>query len=241
VARKNTTPPPADQDAILNLPPLDPEAERKKRQALRPLGWGKLTHPSQEPTGKTPSLLPSITAPEIQTRGPQMLEDGKSFIQDGVRYFPLSAAATAAQAPRSTLLEWIKKGTKFNGRPLQTYHFAPANRYFLSEESIIRAANRFIRWPSQQPAGPVTIGDTDDQHGYVGLTDAARSIGVDHRTVWLWATQGKAPTDEQPSVIKCPASDQYYIHERDVSRLKKLIPRAGLKRGRRPNASLHPD
>jgi hypothetical protein len=157
-----------------------------------------------------------------------------------VRYVPLSSAAPIIQAPRSTLLEWIKKGTQFDGKPLDSTYLAPANRYFLSEDSIHRAANRFIKWPSKKPSGNVTIGETDDEHGYISLAKAAQNIGVDHRTMWLWATQGKAPSDDPPDVIKCPASDQYYIRESDVSRLKKLVPRSGLKRGRRPQSSPHP-
>src|SRR6185437_12299758 len=122
---------------------------------------------------------------ELQAEGKVvMLEDGKSFIQDGVRYFPLSSAAPLAQAPRSTLLHWIKKGAKFDGQPLQTFYFAPANRYYISEDSIHRAANRFVKWPSQEPAGPVTLGETRDQSGYIGIGEAARTLGVDHRTIW---------------------------------------------------------
>jgi hypothetical protein len=186
-----------------------------------------------------PALVPKIEPSETKTQGRKMDEQGdKVFIQDGVRYFPLSAAAPVAQAPASTLLDWIKKKTQFNGRPLESYHFAPANRYFLSEDSIERAANRFVKWPSEEPAGPVTIGETKDEHGYIGLTDAARTVGVDHHTMWRWATKGTAPTDEPIQVIKCPASDQYYVRGKDVSRLKKLVPRSGLRRGRRPQLAL---
>jgi hypothetical protein len=170
-----------------------------------------------------------------------MLEDdGKSFIQNGVRYFPLSSAAPVVQAPPSTILHWIKKETKFEGRPLNSYHFAPANRYFLSEESIERAANRFMEWPSQKPAGPVTIGHADDESGYVRLQEAAQTIRVDHHTMWRWATRGTAPIDEPLHVIKCPATDQFYIRESDVSKLKELVPRSGLRAGRRQLANPHP-
>jgi hypothetical protein len=168
-----------------------------------------------------------------------MLEDG-SFVQNGVRYFPLSAAAPRAQAPPSTILHWIKKETKFGGRPLDSYHFAPANRYYLSEESIGRAANRFIKWPSREPAGPVTVGHADDQSGYVRLQEAAQTLGVDHHTIWRWATKGTTPTDEPLDVIKCPATDQFYICEADISKLKKLVPRSGLRAGRRQSPTPRP-
>jgi len=168
----------------------------------------------------------------------RMLDYEKSFIQDGVRYFPLSAAAPVIQAPAPSLLHWIKKQTKFEGRPLQSYYFAPANQYFISEESIDRAASRFIKWPSQEPAGPVTLGEKRDQSGYIGLTDAAQTIGVDHHTMWRWATKKTAPTGEPLDVIKCPASDQLYIRQKDITALKKLVPRSGLRAGRRPQTGL---
>lgn len=183
--------------------------------------------------------VPTPTLPTIEATKPpdrerrRMLDYEKSFIQDGVRYFPLSAAAPVIQAPASTLLHWIKKETKFDGEPLQGYYFAPANQYFISEESIDRATNRFINWPSQEPAGPVTLGEQRDQSGYIGLTDAAQTLGVDHHTMWRWTTKGTAPIDEL-DVIKCPASDQYYIRQKDVAALKKYVPRSGLRAGRRP-------
>jgi hypothetical protein len=162
-----------------------------------------------------------------------MLDQTKSFIQDGIRYYPLSVAAPIVQAPPSTLLDWIKKETKINGQPLRGYYFAPANRHFISEESIERAANRFIKWPSEEPAGPVTLGEKRDQTGYIHLPEAAREIGVHHHTLWRWTTKETRPTDKPLDVIKDPASDQLYIQQKDVSALKKLVPRGGLRAGRR--------
>jgi hypothetical protein len=169
-----------------------------------------------------------------------MLDEAKSFTHDGERYYPLSLAAPVIQAARTTLVQWINKKTKFDGRPLQTYYFAPANRHFISEESINRAANRFIRWPSEEPAGPVTLGEKRDQSGYVGLSDAARTLGVDHHTIWRWTTKGTAPTDRPLDVIKDPASDQLYILQKDLALLKKLVPRSGLHAGRRSHPALQP-
>lgn len=181
----------------------------------------------------------TVEPAETQTHEQEMVE-GDSIVfkngtlfKAGVPYRPLAAAAPLAQTHRTTLLNWIKNKTEFAGRPLQSYHFPPANRYFVSEESISRAANRFIKWPSQEPAGPVTIGETKDKNGYIGISKAARTLGVDHHTMWLWTTHGTAPTDKPLDVIKDPASEQLYIREREITRLKKLIPRSGLKRGRR--------
>lgn len=204
---------------------LRAEIDRRARQLAYPEFSGHSTQPR------------AIEPSETKHHERWMVDYDKSFIQEGVRYFPLSVAAPAIQAPRSTLVHWINKKAKFDGQPLQTYYFAPANQLFISEDSIQRAANRFIKWPSKEPAGRLTIGETNDQSGYIGLTDAARTIGIDHHTMWRWATKGTAPTDKPLDVIKCPASDQYYIREKDVSLLKKLVPRAGLRAGRRPHAN----
>jgi len=188
-----------------------------------------------------PALVPKIDPSETKTQGRKMLEQAeKAFVQDGITYFPLSTAAPRAQTHRTTLLNWIKNKTEFAGRPLQSYHFAPLDSYFVSEESIERAANRFVKWPSQEPAGPVTIGETKDQSGFLPMPDAARIIRVSPRTMWLWASQGKAPTDKPLDIIKCTASDYFYIRETDVHRLKTFIPRSGLQRGRRPQLNSHP-
>lgn len=187
-----------------------------------------------------PALVSKIEPSETKTQGEKMAEQtDKVFVQDGVRYRPLPLAAHLAQAPRQTLLNWIKNKTEFAGRPLQSYYLAPVDRYFVSEESIQRMADRFVKWPSQEPAGPVTIGQTKDQGGFLAMSDAARIIGVSPRTMWLWASQGKAPTDKPLDIIKCTTSDHFYIREQDAYTLKKLIPRSGLQRGRRPQASLH--
>lgn len=199
-------------------------------------------NPELEAPLEAPVFLPAsyaIEHPEpTNNERLQMLDKRKSFTHEGVRYFPLSAAAPVIQAPRSTLVHWINKQTKFDGRPLQIYYFAPANRYFISEESIVRAANRFIKWPSQEPAGKVTLGEQRDQSGFIGFTEAARILGVDHHTIWRWLIKGTAPTDEPLDVVKCPAADQYYIRQKDVKALKKFVPRAGLRSGRRPQPTL---
>lgn len=178
----------------------------------------------------------AIPNPEPQNNDQQMLDYSKSFVQDGVRYFPLSVAAPVVQAPAPTILHWIKNETKFGGEPLQSYFFAPSNQYFIGEDSIERAANRFIKWRKGKPAGPagpVTLGHTKDKSGFIGLSEAERILGVSKRTMYLWATLGKAPTDKQPEVIQCPSSEHFYIREKDVYALKKLIPRSGLPLGRR--------
>jgi hypothetical protein len=154
------------------------------------------------------------------------------FIAGGVRYFPLSLSAALAQAPETTIRDWIKKRNKFDGKVIKT-HISPTKGLYVSEESVHRMAHRFMKWPSQKPAGRVILGETSDQSGYIGLTDAARTIGVERHTIWRWTTKGTAPTDKLLDVIKCPASDQFYIGEKDVSELKNLVPRTGLRRGRR--------
>jgi len=164
----------------------------------------------------------------------------RSFIKGGIPYFPLSFAAPLAQVPETTLRDWIKKKTKIGGRAIHT-HTSPANGIYISEESVTRIANRFIKWPSQEPAGAVTIGETDDQTGYIGLTDAAQTLRIERHTLWRWATKGTAPTEKPLHIIKCPASEQFYISEKDVTHLADLVPRSGLQRGPRPQPHPSPE
>jgi hypothetical protein len=204
---------------------------------------GRLTNPSIEANFRKIEKVFQAWHTSKPSSGGPMLDYGKSFVQDSVRYFPLSAAVSVVQAPPPTILNWIKNDTTFNGEPLQSLYFAPANQYFISEESIERAANRFIKWLNEKPpgepagpggpAGPVTLGHTKDKSGFIALSEAERILGVSKRTMYLWATQGKAPSDKQPEVIQCPSSEHFYIREKDVYSLKKLIPRSGLPRGRR--------
>jgi hypothetical protein len=201
-------------------------------------------------------VLPHTAEPQTETRtARQMIEDEyalqlgrslaqKTIIKGGTRYFPLSFAAPLTQAPETTIRDWIRKDTKFDGKPIKVYT-SPANGLYVSEDSVRRMALRFIKWQkgrSAGPSGPVSIGETDDQSGYISLPDAARTIGVGHNTLWRWATTPTAtpPSGTSLDVIKCPASDQFYIRERDVSELRKHIPRSGLSRGPRPQLAPQP-
>lgn len=161
----------------------------------------------------------------------------EEFIKDGVRYQPLTLAAQAAQAPRQTVLNWIKSGTKFEGKPLQSYYLSFVDRYFVAEESIQRMARRFIEWPSTKPVQGIYIGKGKDQSGFISTPEAARILEVSPRTVWLWASQGKAPTTQAIDVVRCTTSDRFYIREKHVYQLKKLLPKSGLRRGPRAQAS----
>jgi hypothetical protein len=191
--------------------------------------YDQKTKPALIPAAEPPSIVPENHVER------QMREQAKkSFVQNGVRYWPLSFAAPLAQAHRTTILHWVKNKTEVAGKPIQSYYFAPSDQYFISDESIKRAAARFIKWPSQEPAGPVTLGETTDRSGYIGLPEARGILGISNRTMYLWATQGKAPTDRPLDIIKDPISDHLYIREKDVYDLKKRIPRSGLQRGRRP-------
>lgn len=186
-------------------------------------------------------LPPSLPHPELANEVRKMVEvEKRLFIKDDIRYVPLALAAKLAQAPRQTMLNWIKNKTEFSGRPLQSYYLAPVDRYFVSEESIQRIAERFVKWPSQEKAAPVTLGETRDQSGFLTMSDAARIIGISPRTMWLWASQGKAPTSSPLDVVKCTTSDHFYIREKNVRELKKLVPRSGLQRGRRSHILPNP-
>lgn len=200
-----------------------------------------LKPPGDGDSAITPAPARVIEPPEPQKHEPDMAQDDNiiikpdgTLIKGGVPYRAVAEAAPEAQAHRTTVLRWIRDDAKFEGRPLQSYYFGPAHTYFISEESIQRLANRFVKWPSLEPARAVTLRETKDKSGFIGMSEAADIAGVSRRTMWLWVSQGKAPTDKPLDVIQCPASDHFYIREKDAYDLKKLIPRSGLQRGRRP-------
>jgi hypothetical protein len=181
-----------------------------------------------------------VAHPFTKTDVAKMVEDDRIIKKHGTRYLPISLAASLAQVPRTTLSTWIRAKVKFQGRALQTYDSRTTRRSYLAEESVQRVANRFVKWPSKQPAGALRIGETKDKSGYVGIAKAARTIGIDHHTLWLWITQGNAPTENPLDVVKCAASDQFYMSEKSIADVTKVVPRSGLQRGRRSRMTTQP-
>jgi len=206
-------------------------------------------YPLNEPAPERPQIetvspppVPPYT-PASKPTEPQRrimaIEDDRILEKQGTRYFPLSLASQYGNVPRTTLTHWIKAKTEVQGSPLNVYESPTAHKSFVAEESVQRVARRFIKWRDGKPAGPagpVTVGKTKDKSGYVGIAKAAKTIGVATRTMWLWATQEdyKPPTGEPLDVIRCTASEQFYIRESEVAKLKKLVPKSGLRRGPRP-------
>jgi hypothetical protein len=221
-------------DAVKELSP-------RERSLLPELLWNKLTAWTRFQPSTAPAPERAMGLPEQQNHERQMAQDENiiikpdgTLVKGGIPHRAVSEAAPQARAHRTTILRWLRDKTKFEGRPLQSYYFAPAHTYFISEESIQRLANRFLKWPSGDSTGAVTLGETKDKNGFIGMSEAADIVGVSRRTMWLWVSQGKAPTSKPLDVIQCPASDHFYIREKDAYELKKLVPRSGLQRGRRP-------
>lgn len=224
-------------EAARQRTPAQIKAEKDAIAALR-LGTFELIRP--ESSSNSVPISPNVSHPETETYGPTMVEDDRIITKQGNRYFPISLAAEFAQVPRTTLLNWIKAKVEFQGRRLETYNSPTARKAYLTEESVQRLADRFVKWPSNAPAGQVVIGETDDQSGYIGIAKAARALGVAHHTIWLWVKQRKAPTGRPLDIIKCSASKQFYIREKEVSEIKKLFPPSGIPRGRRPQLMPQP-
>jgi hypothetical protein len=116
---------------------------------------------------------------------------------------------------------WIKNAVAFNGAPLRCYVSPLTGELYMSEPSVEQLEKRFIKWPSKEPAGPVTIGETRDASGYLVLSDAAKLIGVSSLTLWGWASKDKAPTNirEPLDLVKCSLSDQFYLREKQAREL----------------------
>lgn len=208
---------------------LDPRSEVLAMPGLVPLDIETL-----ETTDKSASLDHLIFA------GSKVARDKRIITKEGTNYVPLFLAAWMAQTSEQTLRNWIDKGVKFNRRPIQTYISPATSEIYISEPSLRSVAERFVKWPSKEPAGAVTLGETEDQTGFLGLPDAARMVGKSKRTMWLWATQGKAPTAKPLDVIQCTVSDHFYIRQKDIAHLQTLERPTGLKPGPKPRNSPHP-
>jgi hypothetical protein len=153
---------------------------------------------------------------------------------DGTIYFSLESAAREAQTTKKNLRDWIKSKLSFGGHTIQTRKLPFAGkRLYVTEESVRRMAERFTKWPSNEPAGRVALGKSRDHMGFISTPEAAQILNVSPRTMWLWAKEGNAPTDQTLEVVRCTTSDHFYVLEKDVRQLKKILPRAGLQRGRR--------
>lgn len=213
--------------SAVRFPMVDPDTAPRSSVIAIPIDFGK-------------PVAAIIRPSDAKTHERKMAdEDDRIITKQGSRYFPLSLAAERAQVPRTTLLNWLKAKVNFQGRPLQIYKSPTVHKSFLPEESVQRVAERFVKWPSQEPVGAVTIGETKDQSGYIGIAKAARVLGVDHHTMWLWTAHLTAPTDKPLDVIKCTASEQFYIRENAIAQLRKLIPKSGLRPGRRPQLAMN--
>jgi len=158
----------------------------------------------------------------------------------GESYFPLPLAAWAARASEASISKWAKQRTRFEGQAIKVHVSSRSKALYVAESSVQRMANRFIKWPSGEPAGYVTLGDTNAQSGFIPMSEAAITLGVSKRTAWLWASQGKAPTAKPLDVIQCKTSGYFYIRERDVFTLKRSLPHGKLQRGRRPRGEPQP-
>ena len=210
---------------------------KKGLQGIAPDTQAQLAQLFQPKSASAPApAFSTIPPPKTETNERTVIEqDDRILTKPDGRYFPIALAAERAQVPRTTLLNWINAKIEFQGRPLEVYKSASAHKSFLSEESVQRVANRFVKWPSQEPAGPVTVGETKDKTGYIPISRAASALGVDHHTIWLWTARQNAPLPEPLDVIKCAASEQFYVREREIPKLKKAVPRQGLRPGRRPH------
>lgn len=171
---------------------------------------------------ETPDALPLQKPPEsVYISSLEMVKDRRIITVEGVRQFPIPLAVWIAQTTDATLRRWIRKAVSFNGEPLQCYVSPLTGELYMSEKSVGQLENRFIKWPSKEPAGPVTIGETRDASGYLVLSDAAKLIGVGSMTLWGWASKDKAPTNirEPLDLVKCTLSDQFYLREKQAREL----------------------
>jgi hypothetical protein len=220
-------------------PFADPEIADKVK-ALRALRQPRPVDLTRHPP-YTPRLDDDSLASTRMRRGGTITIEGDRVAIGSVFYVPLSVAAVKAQTTEKNLRDWIKRDIFFRGKPIQTHTISlTGNKLYISEDSVRDMAERFVKWPSDKPAGLITIGKDKNKSGFVSMPEAARILGVSPRTMWLWAKMEKAPTTKTLDIVKCTTSDRLYIREKDVFELKKDLPRTGLHRGRRPQRTCEP-
>jgi hypothetical protein len=172
--------------------------------------------------------------PGYHPRFSMFYKDARNIVADGVRYMPIQLAACVAQTSDATLRRWIEKAVSFDGKAIASHVSEVTRQLYVSEESVKRLENRFLKWPAKKPAGAVTIGETADKTGYIPVPDVARLVGVSTVSVWGWANKGEVTTSHQHlDVIRCPISDQLYLRERDAFELAEARSDLKVKRARK--------
>jgi len=119
----------------------------------------------------SPLVPPNITLPKADTQGPMMQREttvtvegnrykatttveADRYISGRIAYVPFAVAAAAAQTTEKSLRDWIKKKIKFDGRAILTHRLRGTGKLYVSEESIARIANRFVKWPPESQREP---------------------------------------------------------------------------------------
>jgi hypothetical protein len=163
----------------------------------------------------------------------------KGFTKGGRYYMPLSEAAPLALANRTTLFMWVSRRVKVGGKPLDVLDFPQFHqRYYISEESVRRLEQRFLRWPSRKPAGAVDVGSGPNGSGYTSLPRAAKVLNIPVRKLHRWGAGGNTPLNRPLDIIQCSISSNLYIRESEIAELKMAPSRP--RQGRPPAFSLKP-
>jgi hypothetical protein len=162
----------------------------------------------------------SVHTPELIEDGTELVAKDKRIITlNGELYVPVMLAAWQGQTSPSTIRRWVENRVVIAGKAIRTY-VSPGKELYLAAESVDRIAKRFVRWPSNTPAGRPVVGLCDDRMGFLPLQEAADLLGTSKQTLWNWANKGKAASGGLLEVIKCPISDQLYVRHRDIQPLQ---------------------
>lgn len=165
------------------------------------------------------------------------MEQDSFLIRNGIPYMPLPQAVRYTGVSRDTLLNWLKNKVLFDGEPIDAIYFKPTGNHFISKPSVERIGKRFVKWPSEEPAGNVTLGPAEQGTGYVPVSEAASIAGIPQETLRKWVRLGNAPLETPLVVVKDTASGHFYIRQESVRQLAKHVQKFGVLRGRRPQLS----
>ncbi|MBL8227340.1 MAG: hypothetical protein JNL98_02640 [Bryobacterales bacterium] len=149
---------------------------------------------------------------------------------EGHRFYPVTLAAECAQVTEARMKLWVQRAVAFDGAKIKSYESPITRDLYIEEDSVNRLAKRFVKVPNGEHAADVVIGATDDQSGYIHVSEAARLVGIKQPAFWKWASRGEVPSLQKSlSIVKCPISDHMYVLEREVHELASIRKTVGLK------------
>jgi hypothetical protein len=158
------------------------------------------------------------------------------------KFFPVEIAAIRAQVREITMAKWLRSAITFNGKPIRSMQTLTHKRLHIAEESLLALETRFIKVPSGEAAGRVSLGTTDNDTGYISIGHAAEHLPISRFKLNRWAADGcGGPNKEiKLDVIRDPISEHYYIAEKSLATLSASLNVTAASRDTAPTPQSNP-